>query len=517
MNFKYAILGAILLLELVSCPLPDGETNTYAESLTSYIDYRNKSTDWTVMYYVDGDNNLETYLLDDISELSEGLESTDLINVIALVDRVDGYSSDSSVLGSDFTDTRLFRIGSGEIYDIPGKEYFPDIGENLSGEYNMGDGETLKSFIEYCKAYYPAENYALIFSNHGGGVRGSVSDRSTSESSTAALPSKAVCYDDSSNGDCLYTAEITDILDSSHSVDLMVYDACDLGLVEIAYQYRPNSGDFSADYMAASSTTVWGYGLPYDAIFERISRSRSGTTGYRSNVKDGIDYDTVYYSPSSLTPKEFGLIIVEEQERSTQNSSDGTGEAFSLYDLSAVEAVVGELNNKAASLGLGTGDLDTAQSACIAYEDSVYTSSANYNSTYYPHYDLYDFGYYIDSTDSPLENGIKEYVDDMVVASFGGSTFSSDFKEGEEGLGFFFPDGDDAYLDATRWAYEWWYTGEDTGALWDDSYLYGKLDFCTADDDGIVDGWFELLQSLYNPYDPQSQSSAYDAYHPGRY
>ena len=533
MKFKYVIIGLILLLGVVSCPLPDGETGTYAESLTSYLDYRSKSTDWTVMYYVDGDNNLESYLLDDISELSEGLESTDLINVIALVDRTEdddsyyGYSDDSSILGSNFADTRLFRIGSGEIYDIPGEEYFPDIGENLSGEYNMGDVETLKSFIEYCKTYYPAEHYALIISDHGSGVWSLSSSSSSSRGSTelelsSRSDSRAVSIDETDGDDALFIGELTDSMDNSHSVDLLVFDACVMGLAEIAYEYRPVSAGgaadkFGVDYMAASAPNVWGDGLPYDFIFDRISQNRTGGTGRYSGVS-GSSIETQYYNPESMTPEEFGRIIVEEQERDTQQimlpyyeSLSPTldvveaielieSQSFALYDLSEIGNVVDTLDSAASGMHSSTSDdMDLHREECLSYgEDPIA----------YPHFDLYDFA--VDLNDTDLINA----VDSLVVASFGGPAYEQDFNnnifaEGKEGLGFFFPDGDATYNSEPYWNYQWWYTGVDVSAWWDGHY-YGNLDFCHADGDGTVDGYYELLQYLYNnPYD--------DDAHPGQW
>ncbi|MDC7220231.1 MAG: clostripain-related cysteine peptidase [Spirochaetales bacterium] len=509
---RLSFLGLVLSLMFISCPLPDEDSDdfvqTYIEVTDSDIDYREKATTWTVMYYVDADNDLESYLLEDMEELSEGLESTELMNVIALVDRIDGESSDSSILGEDFSDTRLYRIGADEIYRLSGGDYFPDIGTGLSGEYNMGDAETLKSFIEYCKEYYPADNYALIFTNHGGGVKGD-SDVLFSSSLSGGVGSsswtnKAVCYDETSDNDCIYTAELSDVLDESHSVDLMVYDACLMGLAEIAYQYRPGvAGEFSTDYLAASAPLVWAFGLPYDLIFQRLSESLTGGTGNYSPVVDGSDYETQYYDPASMTAEEFGLIIVEEQERDTQElySYSVSSQAFALYDLNYIDSVMTELDDWAATSGYtadDTSEFDAARNSCILYEED---SPINY-----PFYDLYDFAvYYDDGTEDYL---LDEYVDSLVVASFGGSSFSSDYAEGQQGLAFFFTEG------VSYWSDQWFYTGEDTDA-WQSGYYYGKLDFCHADGDGNIDGWFELLQSLYNPY--ESGTDDYTDYHPGAY
>ncbi|MBN2626703.1 MAG: hypothetical protein JXA95_08555 [Spirochaetales bacterium] len=516
-NKKYMRMGILLLTVLLaSCPVPPpGEGKSLIDSVV-YVDNNEKSTDWTVFYYADADNNLESALLGDIYELSQGMESTDIVNVIALFDRAPDYSVDSTILGANFTDTRLYRVGADEIYPLDGKEFFDDIGLAETAEYNMGDANTLKSFIEYGKKYYPANHYVLILSNHGSGVRSypgtdtaSDSKGGTGLASSETISTKAISYDDTSDGDAIYTAELTDILDSRHSVDLIVYDACLMGLLEIGYQYRPvsaggDAGEFSADYMAASVPNVWNAGLPYDRIFARISRIPVDT-GEDSTVTGGTE-NMLTYAPGSLTPEILGTIMVEEQKISTNSRSD---QSFALYDLSEVGTVVDRLNIVASTslLGSSAANMDTYRSSCISYASS-YPISA-------PHYDFYDFANKVDAT-------LKGYVDTMVVASFGGSSYSG-FTEGVNGLGFFFSDGNEVnttegysvYTNA-RWNYQWWYTGVDVSTWWP-GHLYGKLDFCTANGNGSVESWYELLQSIYNPYDQDSQTTFYSNYHPGFY
>ena len=511
----FCLLTAVIL---ISCPLPpNGEDRSLIDSLI-YSDPYEKSTDWTVLYYVDGDNNLEEALIDDIEELADGLESAELINVVVLLDRISSYSDTASILGSNFTDTRLFRIGPGDAAPLQGGTYFEDIGMAESGEYNMGDGETLKKFIEYGKEYYPADHYALIFSNHGGGVRaGSSTDPDDVKAGSglagdlSAAIDKAVCYDETSNSDCLYTAELTDVLDSRHSVDLIVYDACLMGLLEIGYQYRPGvSGEFSADYMVASAPNVWWYGFPYDYIFSRISKSLGGTVTGRTSDVTGSSADTYYYDPSTMTAEQFGLMFVEEQDRDT---SSGNDQSLALYDLSKAANVTAALNTVAVDLTATNLDNIRDNSDRITYFDE-----SDVDEWYaWPTFDLSAFAL---SSSNPSGNAaaLDTAVDAMVLASFGDSSEFSGFTNGTSGLGFFFPDGGTTIpgYSNTYWYYQWWYTGEDLGS----DYEFGKLTFCTSDDDGVVDGWFELLQSLYNPYDPQGTSadqSNYDYYHPGRW
>jgi len=527
---KYMRMGILLLTVLLaSCPVPPpGEGRSLIDSVV-YRDYNEKSTDWTVLYYVDGDNNLESYLLQDIYELSKGMESTDIVNVIALFDRAPDYSADSTILGANFTDTRLYRVGADEIYPLDGEEFFDDIGLAETAEYNMGDVQTLKSFIEYGKKYYPANHYALIFSNHGGGVKGASDDSSIKSGSGIAgdvseVLDKAICYDFSSDDDCIYTAEMSNVLDSRHSVDLLVYDACVMGLLELAYQYRPDTagGDpsgFSADYMVASAPNVWGYGLPYDRIFSRISKKETGNAGHTSQVQGDIDadgtidsddiYDVLYVDPSTMTGKDFGLIMVEEQDYDTQVlNPSSTNQSFSLYDLDYSDEVVTAFD------ALAAGDLKSSYNATTLQTDlrSDIGSDLTYsNDVGTPHFDLYALA------DYRSDGTLKTAVDNMVVASFG--EFSGFTDKGKHGLGFFFPNNNTYTSSITgeskkAWYWQYWYTGESFGS----SIEYGQLAFCqdrTGFSSGNVDSWFELLQFFYNP--ETNNTTDYSNYHPGFY
>lgn len=125
----------------------------------------------TIMYYCDADNNLEPSLLNDIQEMKKGYVNNTNLNLITLVDRSSKYSNDKRVFGENFDDTRLYKIEHNKTQRLNGGNEFPEITLNSNYEANMGDADTLKKFINYCKANYKADKYVLIMSNHGGGAK----------------------------------------------------------------------------------------------------------------------------------------------------------------------------------------------------------------------------------------------------------------------------------------------------------------------------------------------------------
>jgi clostripain len=458
---------------------------------------------WTVLCYMDADNNLESYLMNDVLEMASGLRESN-INIIVLIDRIPGYTSVSGVFYTDFADARLFRIIPGAAIPLSGGTVFPAITTTTGEELNMGDANTLKKFIQFGKQYYPADHYALIMSNHGGGARSALSLNDE-------RMGKAVCWDDTDGEDALYTAEITDVLTADESVDLLIFDACYMGSVEVAYQYRCHSdGSFADDrfgalYFVASAPTVWGYGLPYDRIFDRL-RSGGGSGIYTAQVTGGGLES--YLDPDDMTAEAFGSLFVEEQHDDTAVSISGTLESFFLLDLSVMD----ELKQSMDDLSVALTNQESMFQTVVFGSDTLNPAVLAYFDTEnvwleYPYFDLYDMAdklKVIPGLSTPVSE-LMESIDNAVVWSFAGSGYSLPGYNGRNGLSIFCPDGDMDYGGSPHWAYQWWYNAIDTateitlgsGA----EALYGKLAWCTdgaTSGDSTVDNWFELLDSWYD-------------------
>ncbi|MEK7812948.1 MAG: S8 family serine peptidase, partial [Candidatus Desantisbacteria bacterium] len=190
---------------------------------------------WTFMVYLDGDNDLEDAAIDDFLEMAK-VGSTDKINIVVQFDRIPGYNSDHG----DWTGTKMFYITK-DMTPIPGSATM-DI-----GEANMGNPQTLIDFVKWVKLGYPAEHYALVLWNHGGGWRNKQKGVST----------KDICIDDT-DGDVLYMKEVSSALASVSPIDLIGFDACLMAMIEVAYQIK----DFG-DVMVGSEGNEPNDGWPY--------------------------------------------------------------------------------------------------------------------------------------------------------------------------------------------------------------------------------------------------------------
>lgn len=459
----------------------DSNGNALSDIITVKVPI--KKMPLTIMYYGDGDNDLEKYLLQDVAEMKSGYSKAGY-NLIVLFDRIGSTigladSKDNQTFDEDFEDTRLYKIGVGTTTRLNGNTQLPTVTDNgNSDELNMGDGETLKKFIKYCKANYPADKYVLIMSNHGGGTK-SVKSSSSKENTT-----KAICWDESSGNDFLYTGEISDTLTSAESVDVMVLDACLMGSVEFAYQFRNDSFNtgFKADYMVASPALVWGNGLPYTTLLQRI-RTVSGNNGTTNNLEGGTE---AYIVPSaSGSMKEFAKMVVEEQYDSVSAYSS---ETFSAYDLSKITVLKTAIDNFAKSaeqlkLELIRGfdyNNDTAMN---------YLSDSGWNN--YPFFDIYDLMRMYNTTAS---NNVLVALDDVILTSFGGSDYynandKTKFVNNKNGMHIVLPKTDYAS------SFGWYSPVSVSG-----SNSYGKLAFCSGGVEGNskVETWFEMIDKWYD-------------------
>jgi hypothetical protein len=186
---------------------------------------------WTVIFYINGDNNLEAHaakLVDDM-EIQGSLPE---VNVVILVD--------------------FLNIKGGKTWRIfLQQDARPAIFKNADdmGELNMGDPNTLGDFIYYAQQTYPAGKYVLIIDDHGAGWKG-------------------VSVDQTSGNDRIYMQELKAALDYSipPKLDLLIFDACMMGMVEVADQVKQR-----VEMMVASEEIIYTFDFPHNSIFATMN------------------------------------------------------------------------------------------------------------------------------------------------------------------------------------------------------------------------------------------------------
>ena len=219
------------------------------------------STEVVVLVYLDGDNDLDSYAMDDLQEMqAANVDDAGWLRVFVLMDR-SPYSS--------WSDTRLFEIRNGNRIELDGPSLGITAGTSQD-ELNMGDPATLSAFIDDGMALGgQGLQYFLILWDHGDGWR--------RRSMDTAEPRrfKQVCCDDTSD-DWLQTRELHAAL-AGKGLVLVGFDACLEGMVEVAYEIRTD-----AMIMVASEETEPAEGWSYTDLFRQFM-----TTGDHSPVHFG--------------------------------------------------------------------------------------------------------------------------------------------------------------------------------------------------------------------------------------
>ncbi len=167
-----------------------------------YLDKDTIKPVWTLMVFLNGDNNLESYAYQDVNEM-EAAHPSLYVNVIVQFDTRSGGTYRLKIKG----DTDTVHINS-PVVDNP-------------GEQNMGSGNTLVNFVRWAVKNYPAKKYGLIIWNHGDGWYKGVSDD-----------------DGSSDGIGVSNGELKSALSSIKSIigkklEFVGFDACLMGMWEV--------------------------------------------------------------------------------------------------------------------------------------------------------------------------------------------------------------------------------------------------------------------------------------------
>ncbi len=123
------------------------------------FDAISQNADWTILVFLNADNDLEMAGIEDFTEMAQ-VPKSDKINILVQMDRSPKYTD---VFGN-WSETLRFKI-------TPGMEPTKSNAISNLGELNMGDPNVLKDFIFWGKSNYPAKNYFLVIWDHGDGWR----------------------------------------------------------------------------------------------------------------------------------------------------------------------------------------------------------------------------------------------------------------------------------------------------------------------------------------------------------
>lgn len=202
--------------------------------------------EWTLMFYMDLDNNLEAAQMDDLKEMLT-VGSTKDVNIVLLVDRNEKdrpfQSYSNSPVGNlkNWTTAKFLYVEKGNLREL-----------GDWGEVNMGDPANLKKFLQTSIKQFPAQRYGIIITDHGAGWSGVVGD-------------------ESANNNTLTTKELPVVFKEvvpqiGGKFDLVGFDACLMGNLEVAKSIAP-----FGRVMVASEELEPADGWNYTPIFRSLT------------------------------------------------------------------------------------------------------------------------------------------------------------------------------------------------------------------------------------------------------
>jgi hypothetical protein len=317
-------------------------------------------SEWTIMVFMNGDNNLEPDALADFAEIA-AIGSNDEVNIIVQMDLIGKYVMNA------WTQTLRFRITK-DMPPLP-KNAIMDI-----GEANMGDQKVLQDFVTWSLSKYPAKKFALVVWDHGQGYRLMLANQKMSgdlekqifnttvdpsgsfsavlDSMREAIEDKNInitvgdpfrscsqspfksCSNDETSDDELFNSEIQEALIQSlnkKKLDVLGFDACLMGMIETAYAMRNVSKN-----LVGSEELEPGSGWQYNDWLGKLMAQPSMDGQQLSKVLvDSYANISSYYSNNTLA----GTDITEFDDVALKISSFANTLKNSLHtDLPAIIA-----------------------------------------------------------------------------------------------------------------------------------------------------------------------------------
>jgi hypothetical protein len=332
----------------------------------------------------------------DVNEM-ELVGSNPQLNIVVQMDRyARGFDGDG-----DWTDTRRFLIQQ----DNDLSHINSPVVESI-GEADMGDPQTLIDFVTWAVQNYPAQKYALVMSDHGGGWTGGFSDASAGDSALS-LP------------------EIVSAIESIRQAtgvdkfEMMGFDACLMGQIEVYGSLYPYT-----NYMVASEEVIPAYGWSYAAWLGELAQNPSmdGSGVSQAIISTYVTNDT-YLTEVRATPDE-----ISKEESST---------TLSAVESARIPDVIGAMNQLV--------------DAMVNVDDKTVARARKYTRSYLslfgedsepPFIDLENFSDVLTSLtdDAGVQQAsaqLKSAISSAVVSEKHGKNMS-----GSNGISFHFPASD---------------------------------------------------------------------------
>lgn len=251
----------------------------------------------TLIVYMAAENSLYPYLADpssapfqltDSAEIAKGLE--DIPEDARVVLFIDDNKSSRLCVG-----TRKDRLQTVKLYD-----------QNLCST----DGATMSAILDDIFYYYPARSYGLVLCSHGSGWLFDDPGTPLSAPRRNSFGIDNGNRSDSNHGRRMSIPMLASVLNQCPHMDFVMFDACFMQCVEVAYELRQ-----ATDYIIASPAEIPANGAPYIPLLRTMCSAPT-------NIKDIVNIYADYYltgaGAQGYGGVELSVVHTEQLERLAQ-------------------------------------------------------------------------------------------------------------------------------------------------------------------------------------------------------
>lgn len=452
---KIFLVFAMVLFALTSCSLNDSSSDNPSPTPvlpdpkpeekkatvileSEYFTEGKKTSDWLFVFYLDGDNSIESNIWTDLNEIEYGL---------GFVREGDGstksdYESARCVVlwdgkNGDLANSHVYEIGADDKIDLKLNGTTMDIsgvGFIKDNEVDMSDCSTLEKFLVWVNEHYSAKKTVLQIADHGCGA-GGISTHLNDSTRTMLEDSTTSSYS------IMTTKEFASGLKNagygvSKKFDLMLFDICFGSSIEELYEFR----NFSKYYIGSPNATP-GPGFSYHNFFKNLKKGIE-TESFGRKLCDIFESDyykfQIYWKNISrmcYNTTDPGNEKLAEMNWGTCLSGDYTIPTITMVNLSKVELCADKVDALACAIK------DKTKFKKYLYVDtSKFPVASSSNYLYYPTLTpridspwTFDIGYFAskvygdEESDAEVKNAAKELMDVLQVAictSWRGSLYS---------------------------------------------------------------------------------------------
>ena len=262
--------------------------------------------EWTIAVYMVGNNNLSNAVWQDLNEM-EAATLPDSVSVVAEFELSEQYTS----LAPQEYRTGSYRL---EIaHDEDSRVVSSMNNATALGNLDMTDPANVTDFAAWAAETYPSKKFAFLFWDHGFGWRGGFVDSST----LSVMSLKDI---------------VVGLRDSGTNPDLVGFDACMMGMQEVAMALRGIT-----DTLVASEEAVPGGGYPYTEVLNDLA---GAPTSDAVTLGQMIADNYTEYFETGLRARSVTMSVLDLREAAAVNASLAAFSKTFIEELPGLRSVV---------------------------------------------------------------------------------------------------------------------------------------------------------------------------------